>query len=151
LSYRQSSGAACPVARSGVRQFCIQPVTPVFVGETAVYQDIAPILCYQPDEIYEALPLASRSQDDRGHDTLVVLKAEDVSGQIGEAASSFFSRACGKIAVDTVHQPRSKVGHIRIMARPDVSSPGTALLTPTKRALVSRTVLLSLAALSRSG
>jgi hypothetical protein len=53
--------------------------------------------------------------------------------------------------VDTVHQPRSKVGHLRIMARPDVSSPGTALLTPTKRALVPRTVLLSLAALSRSG
>jgi hypothetical protein len=29
----------------------------------AVYQDITPILCRQPDEIYEALPLASGSQD----------------------------------------------------------------------------------------
>jgi hypothetical protein len=32
--------------------------------------------------------MASRSQDDRGHDTLVVLKAEDVSGQIDEAAGN---------------------------------------------------------------
>jgi hypothetical protein len=41
------------------------------------------------------------ARNDRGHDTLVVLKAEDVSGQISEAAGSFFSRVCGKIAADT--------------------------------------------------
>lgn len=102
----------------GFRQFCIQPVTPVLVGEAAVHQDIAPILCHQTDEIHEALPPASRSKDDRGHDTLVVLEAEGVSGQIGEAADNFFSRASGKIAVDTIHQPWSKVGHPGIMAGP---------------------------------
>ena len=94
----------------------------------AVDQDIAPILRNQADEICEALLMAGRSQDDRGHDTLAVLKAEDVSGQIGEAAGNLFGRAGGKIAVDTIHQPRSKVGHLRIMAGPERVVESTALI-----------------------
>ena len=70
----------------------------------------------------EALPLASRGQDNRGHDTLVVLKAEGVSGQFGKAAGNLLRRADGKIAVDTVPQPQSKVGHLRIMLGPHVSA-----------------------------
>jgi hypothetical protein len=58
----------------------------------------------------------------------VVLKAEDVSGQIGEAAGNLFSLADGKIAVDTIHQPRSKVGHLRIMGGPERAVESTELI-----------------------
>jgi len=41
---------------SGVRQFCIQPDTPVFVAKAAGHQDVALILLREPDEMKEALP-----------------------------------------------------------------------------------------------
>jgi hypothetical protein len=115
---RATIGPCIRIGHSGVRQFCIQPGTPVFVGKAAGYQDVAPILLREPDEMKEALPLASRSQDD----TLLALKAEGVSGQISEAAGNRFRRADGKIAVDTVPQPRSGVGHLKIMLGPHVSA-----------------------------